>query len=76
MWPIKEKEHRQLLIKWPTLIPLYLALIMCRYGSLIKINLSDENKKDKIGLINDPLSQIHSLASSEHCFLFVLFARF
>ena len=35
-----------------------------------------KHKVDKTGLINDPLSQTHSLASSEHCFLFVLFARF
>ena len=25
MWPIKEKENRQLLMKWPNLIPLQLA---------------------------------------------------
>ena len=28
---------------------------------------------DMTGVINDPLGQTHSLASSEHCFHFVLF---
>ena len=27
---------------------------------------------DKTGVINDPLSQTHSLASSDHCFRYVL----
>ena len=31
---------------------------------------------NKTGVINDPLGQTHSLASSEHCFLLVCFARF
>ena len=32
-----------------------------------------EFKKNKTGVINDPLGQTHSLASSEYCFRFVLF---
>ena len=31
---------------------------------------------DKTGVINDPLGQTHSHASSEHCFLLFCFARF
>ena len=32
--------------------------------------------KDKTGVINDPLGQTHSHASSDHCFLLFCFARF
>ena len=32
--------------------------------------------KDKTGVINDPLGQTHSHASSEHCFLLFWFSRF
>ena len=31
--------------------------------------------ENKTGVINDPLGQTHSLASSEHCFLLFCFAR-
>ena len=34
-----------------------------------------KKKPDKTGVINDPLGQTHSLASSEHCFHFVLFCQ-
>ena len=44
MWPIKEKENRQLLILWPNLIPLYQAVGMRCYGSLININPSGRNQ--------------------------------
>ena len=33
-------------------------------------------KINKAGVINDPLGQIHSHASSEHCFLLFCFATF
>ena len=32
-----------------------------------------ESRKNNTGVIYDPLGQAHSLASSEHCFDFVLF---
>ena len=32
--------------------------------------------KDKTDVINDPLGQAHSHASSEHCFLLFCFSRF
>ena len=35
-----------------------------------------ENKTNKTGVINDPLGQTHSHASSEHCFLLFCFSRF
>ena len=41
MWPIKEKENRHLLIKFP------LAVRMGRYGSLIKINPSGSYKENE-----------------------------
>ena len=34
-----------------------------------------KNNNYKTGVINDPLSQTHSLASSEHCFHFVMFCQ-
>ena len=41
MWPIKEKENRQVLMKWPNIIIIIkyskLAVRMLRYGSLINI---------------------------------------
>ena len=41
MWPIKEKENRQLLIQWSAnSYTLQQAERMCRYGSLLKINPS------------------------------------
>ena len=40
MWPIKEKENRQLLIQWPNLIPYSMMLGMPRYGSLVNIKPS------------------------------------
>ena len=33
------------------------------------------SNKNKTGVIDDPLGQIHSHASSEHCFSFVLFLK-
>ena len=33
----------------------------------------NESKLDKTGVINDPLGQTHSHASSEHCFLLFCF---
>ena len=42
MWPIKEKENRQLLILWPKLNPYSkLHVGMHCYGSLISINSSE-----------------------------------
>ena len=38
MWPIKEKENRQLLRLWPNLIPYSKLQEMRRRGSLININ--------------------------------------
>ena len=35
-----------------------------------------QNIKNKTGVINDPLGQTHSQASSEHCFLLYCFSRF
>ena len=35
-----------------------------------------EKRWKEKGVINDPLGQTHSLASSEHCFLLFCFARF
>ena len=40
MWPIKEKENRLAVHIMDKSYPLYLAVKMCRYGSLIKINPS------------------------------------
>ena len=37
MWPIKEKDNKQLLILKAKFYPLWLAVIMRRYGSLINI---------------------------------------
>ena len=34
------------------------------------------NNTHKTGVINDPLGQTHSLASSDNCFLLFCFARF
>ena len=47
--------------------------VMFAYG--IKSLLLVKKEKNKTGVINDPLGQTHSLASSEHCFhlKFVLF---
>ena len=39
MWPIKQKENRQLLIYWPNLISIT-DIGMRRYGSLINITPS------------------------------------
>ena len=42
--------------------------------SFIVFALLHETKINKTtGVINDPIDQTHSLASSEHCFHFVLF---
>ena len=35
-----------------------------------------KTEKDKTDVINDPLGQTHSHASSEHCFLLFNFSRF
>ena len=40
MWPIKEKENRQLVILSPKFYPLWQAVQMHRYGSLIDIDHS------------------------------------
>ena len=48
MWPIKERENKQLLILWPNLIPLYQAVGMRHYGSLININPSVWKEKWKM----------------------------
>ena len=37
------------------------------------LTLMEEAMNDKAGVINDPLGQTRGLASSEHCFHFVLF---
>ena len=34
----------------------------------IVLKVTDKSKMDKTCVINDPLGQTHSLASSEHCF--------
>ena len=34
-----------------------------------------KQRENKTGVINDPLGQTHSLASSEHCFLLFCFAK-
>ena len=44
MCSIKEKENRPLLILWPYCIPYSKLLVMRRYGSLININPSGQNK--------------------------------
>ena len=36
--------------------------------------MSDGRKPNKTDVINDPLGQILSLASSEHCFVLLIFA--
>ena len=36
----------------------------------------DQNKTNKTGVINDPLGQTHSHASSQRCFLLFCFSRF
>ena len=38
-------------------------------------DISEKKYKNKTDVINDPLGQTHSLASSEHCFLMFCFAR-
>ena len=43
MWPIKERNNRHLLIKWPNPIT---SCKMLRYGSLIDINPSVPAKAD------------------------------
>ena len=46
----------------------------CGYlRSILFVVPSCQNNFYKTGVINDPLGQIHSLASSEHCFRFILF---
>ena len=45
-------------------------LMILIWGSLIKVDLN------KTGVVNDPLGQTHSHASSEHCFLLFCFSRF
>ena len=45
-------------------------------GTYYHTVLISQDKYNKTGVINDPLGQTHSLASSEHCFLLFCFARF
>ena len=45
MWPIKEKENRQLLTLWPNPFLLKQAVGMSRYGSLINISPSDSDEE-------------------------------
>ena len=40
------------------------------------LNLLFSHKPNKTGVINDPLGQTHSHASSEQCFLLICFSRF
>ena len=42
----------------------------------LKQMITKEIQHDKTGVINDPLGQTHSHASSEHCFLLFCFSRF
>ena len=41
-----------------------------------RLTIRAGNNWNKTGVINDPLGQTHSLASSEHCFLLFCFAKF
>ena len=53
-----------------------LKIAVFESGKLGQTNNPGGHKKDKTDVINDPLGQTHSLASSEHCFLLFCFARF
>ena len=50
---------------------------LCRNATTLLIGQSEKNQqKDHKGVINDPLGQTHSHASSEHCFQLFCFFRF
>ena len=60
---------KPLMLKWDFLI-VKVSLVNAT------VVLAYENNPYKTGVINDPLGQPHSQASSEHCFLLFWFSRF
>ena len=56
-----------------TLAKILRAIKYCVY---VNFAVDRQNIYDKTGVINDPLGQTHSHASSEHCFLLFCFSRF
>ena len=69
----QNQRHKQVVLTvkpWPSGS---LTNTVCLRYVLLQVKLTFyENIKYKTGVINDPLGQTHSPASSEHCFRFKL----